>query len=172
MQAECTTWTPLPEEGVAHIPLRRHDGSIRAYAIVDAAVATWVNQWRWCLVNGYAARSIYEGGVRTATVYLHRELLKLPRVADGREGDHIDRDRLNDRDTNLRVVPKRAQQHNMKARSDSASGLRGVSLKGGRWVAAVKTQGRKYHLGSYDTKEAAVEAAQRGRSEVLQYAID
>jgi hypothetical protein len=48
-------------------------------------------------------------------------------------------------------------QNQRRARSDSRSGLLGVSRRGNRWRATIKHQGRYRHLGSFDAKEAAHE---------------
>lgn len=74
----------VPEAvGVAHIPLSARDGSIRAYAIVDATDAHWINQWRWHLDKGYARRNEWRDG-KCIAILLHRELLGL-RSGDGLE---------------------------------------------------------------------------------------
>ncbi len=36
----------------AKIPLRRMDGTVLAYAIIDATDALWASQWSWCLDRG------------------------------------------------------------------------------------------------------------------------
>jgi len=59
----------------ARLPLFRRDGTVRAYAKIDANDATWVSQWRWHMVSGYAARAAGKGW----TIYLHCALLDLDR---------------------------------------------------------------------------------------------
>src|SRR5688572_13204571 len=87
------TLTPgvVRPDGSVGIPLRAQDGSIRAWAIVDASDADFASQWLWCLVEGYAARTVYPDDGRY-TVKLHRALLGLV-PGDGLEGDHISRDK-------------------------------------------------------------------------------
>jgi hypothetical protein len=34
---------------MAEIPLRARDGSVKAWALIDAADAAWLNQWRWSM---------------------------------------------------------------------------------------------------------------------------
>ena len=46
----------LIDAPIVLIPLRARDGGVRAFAIVDAADADFVDQWRWRLnANGYAS---------------------------------------------------------------------------------------------------------------------
>lgn len=37
----------MHDQDTVRIPLRARDGSIRAYALVDAADAEWLSQWTW-----------------------------------------------------------------------------------------------------------------------------
>lgn len=74
------------------------------------------------------------------------------------EIDHIDGDKANNRLANLRDVPKSINGHNRPVRRGSASGVKGVSPKKGRWVAQICVDGVRHRLGSFTTKEAAGEA--------------
>lgn len=72
------------------------------------------------------------------------------------EIDHIDRDKLNNRFANLRDVPSATNQHNIVApQRNNTSGFRGVRRHGCRWVAEIKVNYRKHHLGVFDTPEEA-----------------
>lgn len=161
----------LPD-GAVRIPLRAMNGSIRAYAIVDAADAAWVNQWRWCLSDGYAVRAEWDG-TRYHPVRLHRALLGLKR-GDERDGDHEDRDKLNCRRSNLRIVPKGANSQNQPGHADSTSIYRGVSWhkRGKKWRACVRVDGRQIALGLYDDEEEAARVAREARLRLLPYAVD
>lgn len=159
-------------DGAVRIPLRRRDGSIRAYTVVDAADAEWVNQWQWCLTDtGYAVRNVKSGGRRT-TVKLHRELLGLV-WGDGLEGDHLNRDRLDNRRSNLRAVPKFGNRQNVTS-SGASSSYRGVTWdrQNGKWLAQVKANGRNHYVGLFSDEIAAAEAARLARQRLLPYAVD
>lgn len=149
------------------IPLRARDGSTRAYALVDPFVAAWVNQWRWCINpgRGYAARGTYIKGKR-GTVYLHAELLGLRGWA-GLEGDHINRDKLDCRLDNLRVVTSGQNKQNLPSYKGAASKHRGVfwrkDLK--KWGASMAHR----HIGFFATEIEAAEAALLVRLEHMPY---
>jgi hypothetical protein len=154
---------------IVHIPLIGKRGDVRGYAIVDANDAPWVSQWTWRLHSeGYACRS--EGSHDNKRwFFLHRVLLGLTQ-GDGLEGDHIDRDRLNCRRSNLRIVSKSGNRQNTSSRRGSSSRFRGVHWHKaiGRWGATV----RHRHLGWFALEEEAARAAQAARVEVLPYAVD
>ena len=75
--------------------------------------------------------------------------------------DHIDRDRSNNRLSNLRDISSVENSHNsIKATSLSKSGLRGVYMKKGseRWCASIRANGEIHALGWFDSKELAYAA--------------
>jgi hypothetical protein len=162
-------------QDTARIPLRAKDGSIRAYAIVDAADAEWASRWAWHLNNnGYAARHEWDGTSATdRTVLLHRELLGLV-YGDHRHGDHIDRDRLNCRRANLRSLPHAGSMQNKSSYRGARSAYRGVtwSKHARKWTAQVSVRGKHINLGYFDTEQQAAEAARAGRARLLPYAVD
>jgi len=69
--------------------------------------------------------------------------------------DHADGDPFCNKILNIRPATKSQNGFNKKVRCDSSSGLKGVQLRRGRWVARIKGDGKRLHLGSFDTKEAA-----------------
>lgn len=112
-------------------------------------------QWRRHS-EGYATRDGRTDEPRT--VYLHRELLGLV-GSDGRlQVDHLNRDRLDNRRVNLRVVENRINSQNRRA----VSGYRGVhfSTRRSKWIAKVKLDYASRHLGLYDLEVDAARAAE------------
>lgn len=63
--------------------------------------------------------------------------------------DHIDRNRMNNSLSNLRVV---VQSENAKNRNG-----KGIKLdkRSGKWEARIRVDGRYIHLGNFDTKDSA-----------------
>lgn len=130
---------------------------------VDSSVAAFT--WRLGR-TGYAVRW-RDGG----TVYLHRDLLGLAR-GDAREVDHRNRDKLDNRRSNLRVVTRRENAQNLPSQRGT-SGFRGVArTAGGRWTAQVKLDGRKRHLGTFATEGAAAAAAAAFRRAHMPHSIE
>lgn len=152
------------------IPLRARDGSVRAYALVDADDAERFGGYRWCLASmGYARRTVRVEG-RSVAVYLHREIAG---ATAGQDVDHINRDRLDCRRANLRLVTRGENLQNVTARPGTSE-HRGVSWHAGtqRWRACVKAAGRQHHLGLFDSEEEAAAAARLARARLLPMAVD
>lgn len=75
--------------------------------------------------------------------------------------DHINRDRMDNRLKNLRVVTRSVNIHNSPGRG--VSGFKGVTAasKGKRWEARITVARKPLHLGAYATAEEAA-AARKG----------
>ncbi len=163
----------MHDQDTVRIPLRAKDGSVRAYALIDTADAIFVNQWRWYSNGLYAARGGKTSDGRPTTCYLHRQLLGL-QIGDGLEVDHINRDKLDCRRANMRVVPEGSQPQNTPGSLSGTSRYRGVywDRDTGRWRAEVQFRGRRYKLGRFTEEQAAAEATRRLRLELMPYAVD
>jgi hypothetical protein len=164
-----------PDSTIARIPLYAPDGSVWAYATVDAADADWLNQWRWSISpsqGSYAYRTERVNG-RLVSLAMHRSILGLER-GDPRQGDHISRNRLDNRRENLRILPRGANAQNQSAHRDSTSRYRGVSWnkKKSRWRASIHVDGKVISLGDFKDELQAAEAAREARLRHMPYAVD
>lgn len=152
------------------IPLRRRDGTVRAYALVDDSDFEGVSRYRWHLANGYVARDAPRP--HRVKILLHRELLGLA-ADDHREVDHRDRNPLNCCRSNLRVATRSLNGQNLPAQRDARSRFRGVTWdrKLGRWRAQVMLRRRNHFLGTFDSETDAAWAAQAFRDEHMPFAL-
>ncbi len=150
------------------IPLHRRGGEVVAYVIIDEADAEWAAQWRWCLnSNGYVWRT--QKG-RPRHVYLHRELAG-GTANDGLYADHINRNRLDCRRTNLRLVtPAQSAQNkpSLKGR------YRGVcwDRHRGKWRASAQLNGHAHHLGRFDSEDEAARAVTAWRLVHMPFTVE
>lgn len=136
------------------IPLWRRDGLVVAYALVDEVDAS-LAQDRWCIVGGYAVRSLARSGGSRKWVRMHRLIAQAP---EGVEVDHINRNRLDNRRCNLRLTDRFGNARNRSLNRASNSGYKGVrqfGSQGGRWMAEISYEGRVFFLGVYQTAEEA-----------------
>lgn len=82
------------------------------------------------------------------------------------EIDHIDRDKANNRWTNLRDVPHVTNIHNCQPGRGNRWGVEGVYLdqRKNRWVAEIKAFGKRVYLGEFTSLEEAGSAYQQAKS--------
>jgi hypothetical protein len=73
--------------------------------------------------------------------------------------DHINSDTLDNRRENLRVATQSQNQSNRGKQSNNTSGFKGVcwSSSSKKWLAAIRVNGKRYHLGLANTPEEAHE---------------
>jgi hypothetical protein len=79
--------------------------------------------------------------------------------------DHVNGVRDDNRVENLRDVTVTANQQNQHKRSDNTSGVTGVVFDRGYWIAKIRANGKRIHLGRFKKKEDA--AAARKAAELL-----
>lgn len=148
-------------DGTLSIPLR-FDGAIIAWTRIDARDAH-VARHRWRRnSSGYAVRTARGN----KSIFLHRVILGLGTVsADGLIGDHINRDRLDNRRANLRVVTVRENSQNRSGNRRSASPYRGVGWDAvnQQWIAYAQVDGVNHWLGRFVDEDEAASAARSFR---------
>ena len=158
----------MSEPNVFVIPIHHVSGV--KYALVDAEYAEEVQRLKWRYhTKGYARSSPRKNGERT-DIFLHHFILSLAKVdrPRGMETDHINRNGLDNRLENLRVVTREQNQAN-RSRS-GCNPYRGVvkchnPRRRKKWRASIKRNGAKIHLGFFSTaEEAALAYDQAARS--------
>lgn len=147
------------EGDIAHITLSQ--GYV---ALIDAADVEMVSQHRWCASVDYridgSVRAVYaitSVPRKSAKLWLHRLFTDAP---DGLDVDHIDRDGLNNRRSNLRLATRAQNLQNQGLRENNTSGFKGVNWHKLRqkWRAYIQANGKRRHLGLYSTPEDAARA--------------
>lgn len=134
----------MPKE----IPLTR--GKI---AIVDDEDYEWLSQYKWCYqTRGYACRRIHGTG---KLISMHKEIMDVP---ENMEIDHENRNKLDNRRSNLRVSTHTENNYNKSIQSNNTSGYKGVSPHiDGKWRATIRYGGKYRHLGLFSNPtDAAV----------------
>jgi hypothetical protein len=120
--------------------------------IVDTSDYKFLSQWKWRKNSqGYVRRSIPNGE------FLHRVLLNAP--AD-KLVDHINRNPLDNRKSNLRLCTASENNVNQKRRKDNKSGHRGVSWYSTpkKWAADIKYNDKRHFIGLFSHIEEAIGA--------------
>jgi AP2 domain/HNH endonuclease len=73
------------------------------------------------------------------------------------ELDHVNGSRSDNRWCNLREATHSQNRANAQMRTDNTSGFKGVTWlkQTGKWRARIEVNGKRIHLGEYDTRERA-----------------
>lgn len=81
------------------------------------------------------------------------------------EIDHINRDKSDNRISNLRVVSRSENMQNRSMASNNTSGHKGVvwNKKAKKWQAQLKINQRLIHLGFFESKDDAISARKAGQ---------
>lgn len=147
-------------------PFRRIKLTRGLYAKVDPQTYESLNQHLWhCTNHGYAARSARMNG-RKICVYMHKAVLQLYpdryTLNAGLLIDHINRDKLDNRRANLRLVTPQQNTINRHGRFFRAtSKYKGVywHKQKNKWYARIKpSNGRQISLGLFTSETAAAKA--------------
>ncbi len=159
--------------GVGYIPLWGKD-RIRAWALVDACDFMDVARFRWHLTDtGYACRWYGGRPPKRKRDRMHRRVLGLPN-GDKRQADHLNRNRLDNRRCNLRIVLNDAQnKQNLGSNKRTTSPYRGVSwsVSRQRWVAQARC-GDKYFMRRCLREDEARDAVMAWRSANMPFAVE
>lgn len=142
------------------VPLRNKKGEVHAIALIDDVDAAKVFRYSWCLaLNGYPMAN-----VQGKRICLHRFLVGVP----GMQVDHINRNKLDCRRENLRIVTDRENKQNVPGRAGKSSRFRGVSWS----TQAQKWEARfgRHHRKQFRTEAEAAAYIERWRLENLPFA--
>ena len=112
--------------------------------------------YRWMVSKGYAVSTI------EPRVLLHKRIAQ--RMGLGDRIQHKNRDKLDNRRSNLRTITYSRSMMRLRGRSDSISGVVGVHSRGSRWRAQIMVDGKRIALGSFASFADAVAARQVGEA--------
>lgn len=122
------------------------NGVEQARAKIDKTNLDKIKGVKWSYQQlGYAS-GWYEG-----------KRITMHQLVSGRDGitDHINGDRLDNRNHNLRKVTARQNSQNAKISSNNSTGYKGVFRFRDRYRVAITVNGKRVHVGCYKTAEEA-----------------
>ena len=120
------------------------------YTVVDDEDYEKLIKYNWCLsVQGYAVNS-------KNNLLMHRFILNLTKD-DGNITDHINRNKLDNRKSNLRLCNRTKNAFNSSRHVDSVSNYKGVcwEKQTNKWKAQICIDGKVKNLGRYVLEELA-----------------
>lgn len=159
-------------DGIGYIPLSKG-----LLAIVDPEWIPILEQWNWCAKLDARSGEHYAGRLSSRklgpTRYIHMARVILEMSIDDKEHvpDHINRNKLDNRTENLRVVTCTENLQNRGVQKNSSTGLKGVYFdkRFNCYYARIKVNGKFMHLGCRRTAQEAhelwCEAARKLRGE-------
>lgn len=135
------------EDGLAIINIYNNNQEVIENVIVDDNKWHELVRYRWTKSNKY-----HQAKIDCNTVYMHRY------IVDAKNGDIVDHcngNRLDNRQSNLRIVDYSINNHNKKGYGSSK--FRGVSYSkiGKNWKAEIVKDYLKYNLGHYEKEVQA-----------------
>jgi len=155
---------PAPSErnGAKVIPLTQGK-----FAIVDADDYHRLVNYEWrCSMDGDSFYAFRRQGRKARKILMHRQIMRAPK---GLVVDHIDRNGLNNRKSNLRLCTPAQNARNRGPNRNSSSRYKGVSWKKdcNKWYVRIKYEGRSVYLGRYDDETEAATAYDRKAQELF-----
>jgi hypothetical protein len=163
MESESLT-TPIPESDPGRsFVITRRNGDEYTVIVDSDDYDRVIGAGKWCVTFPsrtvpYVIRWDYSQEKRKC-VYLHRMLVD---ADPGVQVDHRSLNTLDNRKSNLRSATVMQNAYNRRVRSDSESGVKGISLhkRSGRWTAKIRADGKYFYIGCFPTAEAAAFAYQ------------
>lgn len=136
---------------------KNHD--VIAKALINIEDADKVSDLKWGLYAGYVKNS-------EQSMFLHNFIMNFS-PNKKTTIDHINRNRLDNRKENLRIVDYQINGINKGKQSNNTSGFPGVSWDNyhRKYQAHIKFNGRKKHLGYFNALEEAIECRKQGEIE-------
>lgn len=123
-------------------------------ALIDDEDYEYLSQWKWYYhKSGYAVRTDYSTG-QQRSVKMHRLVNDTP---IGYDTDHKNRNKLDNRKSNLRTATRSQNSSNYGVQAHNTSGHKGVRWHkvSNRWQSRISYQGVTITLGLYREYEDA-----------------
>lgn len=161
MASSIALWAGAPDaDAVVEIPLTQDRVARVSPCDADLLDANWyakLDRSGICYAVRNAPRP-EKGAIRMHRVVLARKLGR--ELLPTEEVDHIDGDGLNNVRGNLRLATHAQNMRNSRKRSFGVSPYKGIYFhrQNQRWRAEIKADGKRYHLGCFDTPEEAYAA--------------
>jgi len=124
-------------------------------AVIDDVDRSLIDGIRWHVqINKSGVMYAVTYSLGRKKIYMHRRLLGLTDSAI--HVDHIDGNGLNNVRANIRVCNHAENSRNQSIRVNNSSGFKGIwKHQKGKWQAKIVKEGRSFHLGTFESPEAA-----------------
>ena len=154
------------EKDIVKIVLRDKKQNINGYCIINKENYEKVKQYKWYKSHGYC---ITKGINKDNGISIHNIIMDNLEYIDIIIYDHIDKDKLNNREKNLRLVTEQENAMNLSIKSTNTSGVSGVQRYNGdsgiKWNSVITYKYKVINLGRYFDFDEAVVARLQGEAE-------
>lgn len=127
------------KEKYAELILKNSDEKV----LIDLEDVKKIKQYTWHLTKFGYVRESYK------RFFIHNLIM------DSKGIDHISRDKLDNRKSNLKICSQFENNKNQPIRKDNKSGVVGVHKRFRKFQAKIGIKGKKIHLGTFATFEEA-----------------
>lgn len=151
------------ENNIVKIILRDKYQNINGTCIIDKEDYEKVKDYKWYLSHGYC---VTKGVNKNFGVAIQNIVMDNLEFLDVIYYDHKNRDRLNNKKENFRLVSEQENAMNLSMKSTNTSGVTGVyySNKNSRWVAVITYNYEVIYLGSSIDFDEAVQMRLEGEA--------
>lgn len=139
-------------ETYAEVILRDKHSEECARALIDLEDVELVSRYKWCIDgHGYVL-------CRNTGIFLHKLIMN--DVDNAFILDHINRNRLDNRKSNLRYATSQENARNKSIQKNNTSNIPGVSWRKDRnkWRSYITVDSKQISLGLYENKKDAIAA--------------
>jgi len=125
-------------------------------AIVDDDMFEELSKHKWYCSEGYAVRKSSRH-LGHGMILMHRVICDTPA---GKETDHINGNKLDNRRENLRVCTSSENKRNIKKHAHNTSGFKGIyrDRRNQKWRARIRIDGKEKYLGLFNDLLTAARA--------------
>lgn len=136
------------------IHLNDNQGNLKDKAIIDSKYLENCNKYKWYLDNCGYARTHFNG----KTIRLHQFIWFLRTGENTKLIDHKDRNKLNCKESNLRIASKSLNSINKELQSNNSSGITGVYFNktNNYWYARINYNKKQKSFCSKEKEECIV----------------
>jgi len=127
----------------------------KCISIIDYINYELVKNYLWWKIgSGYLVSLDNQDNI----IFLHKLILYGDNYNTNLEGDHIDGNKLNNKNDNLRKVTHQLNKYNNKQYINNTSGTTGVwfNKRNNKWCAEINYQKKKKYLGEFINKDDAI----------------
>ena len=135
-------------------------------ALVDKEDYPKVKDYHWRIHKNYAVTKVYSNS-KSKSLWMHKVIMG--NFDKGFDIDHINRNPLDNRKPNLRVVTHYQNKQNLGLNKNNSSGYRNISFdnKTGLYQASFCYKYKRYSVGMYKSLETAIQKLNAKRKRVM-----